>query len=102
MNSNESVILTRDVEAAMIPVGTRVTLQKGEQAHITQSLGGSYTVVVNGNIFRVVILAFDAENVPIVDDLVTPPDGFGCVGRLPFLQGDPGRDGDHGRFHVAG
>ncbi len=50
---NESVTLTRDVEAAVIPVGTKVTLQKGEQAFITQSLGGSYTVVVNGNMFRI-------------------------------------------------
>ena len=32
---------------------TKVTLQKGEQAQITQSLGGSYTVVVNGNMFRI-------------------------------------------------
>src|SRR5260221_11842438 len=53
MNVDDSVSLTRDVEAAMIPVGTRVTLQKGEQAHITQSLGGSYTVIVNGNMFRI-------------------------------------------------
>lgn len=37
----------------MIPVGTLVTLQKGEQAQITQALGGSYTVVVNGNMFRI-------------------------------------------------
>jgi len=43
----------RDVDASVIPVGTRVTLQKGEQAFITQSLGGSYTVVVNGNMFRI-------------------------------------------------
>jgi len=53
MNSNESVTLTRDVEAAVIPVGSKVTLQKGEQAFITQSLGGSFTVVVNGNMFRI-------------------------------------------------
>jgi len=50
---NEPVTLSRDVEAALIPVGTKVTLQKGEQAYITQSLGGSYTVIVNGNMFRV-------------------------------------------------
>jgi hypothetical protein len=49
MNSNEPIALTRDVEAAIIPIGSKVTLQKGEQAHITQSLGGSYTVIVNGN-----------------------------------------------------
>src|SRR5438132_13391373 len=51
--SSVPVSLSRDVEAAVIPVGTKVTLQKGEQAHITQSLGGSYTVVVNGNMFRI-------------------------------------------------
>src|SRR5262245_47035221 len=53
MNEHESKVLNRDVEASMIPVGTKVTLQKGETAHITQSLGGSYTVVVNGNMFRI-------------------------------------------------
>jgi len=53
MNSNEPKTLTRDVEASIVPVGTRVTLQRGEQAHITQSLGGTYTVIVNGNMFRI-------------------------------------------------
>ena len=51
--SSELKILTRDVEASVVPVGTKVTLQKGEQAHITQSLGGTYTVIVNGNMFRI-------------------------------------------------
>jgi len=53
MNSNEAKILTRDVEAAIVPVGTKVTLKQGESALITQSLGGSHTVVVNGNMFRI-------------------------------------------------
>src|SRR5688572_30387169 len=53
MYSNDSVTLARDVEASVVPVGTKVTLQKGEQAYITQSLGGAYTVVVNGNMFRI-------------------------------------------------
>ena len=53
MHENESVSLTRDVEASVVPVGTKVTLQQGEQAYITQSLGGAYTVVVNGNMFRI-------------------------------------------------
>src|SRR5580698_9448967 len=50
---NEQKILTRDVEASVVPIGTKVTLQKGETAHITQSLGGTYTVIVNGNMFRI-------------------------------------------------
>ena len=53
MHNNETTNLTRDVEASVVPVGTKVTLQKGEQAYITQSLGGAYTVVVNGNMFRI-------------------------------------------------
>src|ERR1700734_2935682 len=51
--SSEQKILARDVEASVVPIGTKVTLQKGEQAHITQSLGGTYTVIVNGNMFRI-------------------------------------------------
>ena len=51
--SSEQKILTRDVEASVVPIGTKVTLQKGETAHITQSLGGTYTVIVNGNMFRI-------------------------------------------------
>jgi probable FeS assembly SUF system protein SufT len=53
MNSNEAKILTRDVEASVVPVGTKVTLKQGESAFITQSLGGSHTVAVNGNMFRI-------------------------------------------------
>src|SRR5947208_13446034 len=49
----DPVTLTRDVDASVVPVGTKVTLQKGQQAYITQSLGGSYTVVVQGNMFRI-------------------------------------------------
>lgn len=53
MQDTGSVTLKRDVEAAVIPVGTKVTLMKGESAAITQSLGGAYTVIVNGNMFRI-------------------------------------------------
>ena len=50
---NDSKTLTRDVEASVVPVGTKVKLMKGEQAYVTQSLGGTYTVIVNGNMFRI-------------------------------------------------
>jgi probable FeS assembly SUF system protein SufT len=66
MNSNEPVSLTRDVEASVIPAGMKVTLQKGESAHITQSLGGSYTVIVNGNMFRVEGKDADALGMEVV------------------------------------
>ena len=53
MQTQEAVLLKRDVEASIIPIGTKVTLKQGEQAYITQALGGSYTVVVQGNMFRI-------------------------------------------------
>ena len=49
----EPVTLKRDVEASVVPIGTKVTLKEGEQAYITQALGGTYTVVVQGNMFRI-------------------------------------------------
>jgi probable FeS assembly SUF system protein SufT len=63
--SSEPKILSRDVEASVVPIGTKVTLQKGETAHITQSLGGSYTVVVNGNMFRIADKDADALGVEV-------------------------------------
>ena len=53
MMESEVVAIEREVEASVVPSGTRVTLEKGETATITQSLGGTFTVVVNGNMFRI-------------------------------------------------
>ena len=52
-DNREQLTLTRDVEAALVPVGDRVTLKAGERATVTQALGGSYTVVVGGNMYRI-------------------------------------------------
>jgi probable FeS assembly SUF system protein SufT len=65
MNSSEQTVLTRDVEASVVPIGTKVTLQKGETAHITQSLGGTYTVIVNGNMFRIESKDADALGIEV-------------------------------------
>ncbi len=51
--NQEVVVLSRECPATMIPSGSRVVLKKGERAIITQALGGSYTVIVGGNLFRV-------------------------------------------------
>jgi len=45
--------IERDVEAFLIPSGDKVTIKKGEIAIITQALGGSYTLMVNGNLFKI-------------------------------------------------
>ncbi len=72
MNSNEPITLTRDVEGTIVPVGTKVTLQKGELAHVTQSLGGSYTIVVNGNMFRLADKDVDALGIEVAAKPVSP------------------------------
>ncbi|MDB6021519.1 MAG: FeS assembly system protein SufT, partial [Pedosphaera sp.] len=66
------VILKRDVEASVVPMGTKVTLQSGEQAYITQSLGGTYTVVVNGNMFRIESKDADALGMEAAAKPATP------------------------------
>lgn len=75
MNSNEPKTLARDVEASIVPVGTKVTLQKGETAYVTQSLGGSYTVVVNGNMFRIEGKDADALGMEVVQKKSGPAAG---------------------------
>ncbi len=50
---SEEIILKRDCPAVLIPAGTKITLQAGEPVVITQALGGSFTVVINGNMARI-------------------------------------------------
>ena len=52
-HSQQTVALTRDVIGTLIPAGTKVELPGGTQATITQALGGSYTVQVEGHLFRI-------------------------------------------------
>jgi len=53
MHTAELIELSRNVDASIVPSGDKVILQKGEQAQITQTLGGTYTVIINGNMFRI-------------------------------------------------
>ena len=52
----------RDCEVVMIPSGDELTLPVGTVGYITQSLGGSFTVFVDGNLFRV--SGMDADAAP--------------------------------------
>lgn len=52
-HTNEPFSLSRDVSAIIIPAGEQVKLREGTNGYITQALGGSFTVYVEGNLFRV-------------------------------------------------
>ena len=47
MNTREEVTFSRNADAVMIPSGERVLVPQGAQATITQSLGGSYTLITD-------------------------------------------------------
>jgi probable FeS assembly SUF system protein SufT len=51
--TSEPIQFERDCEVVMVPQGERVTLPAGSIGYITQALGGSFTVFVEGNLFRV-------------------------------------------------
>jgi probable FeS assembly SUF system protein SufT len=50
---NEPVTLKRDVEATAVPAGTTEVLPRESLVHITQAMGGSFTVYFEGNLYRV-------------------------------------------------
>ncbi|MCJ7802354.1 MAG: putative Fe-S cluster assembly protein SufT [Candidatus Marinimicrobia bacterium] len=70
----EKIILERNVSAFLIPSGDKVTLQKGEPVSITQALGGSYTVMLNGNLFKLDGEDADAIGKKIIQTIITPTD----------------------------
>ena len=47
------IALSRDCTAILIPEGSSVTLKEGQEVYVTQALGGSVTVNVNGNLARI-------------------------------------------------
>ena len=51
--SSEPVSFSRDCTVVLVPQGERVTLPAGSVGYITQALGGSFTVFVEGNLFRI-------------------------------------------------
>ena len=60
-HTNEPFVLTRDVSAVIIPAGEKLHLRKGTSGFITQALGGSFTIYIEGNLFR--IAGSDADSI---------------------------------------
>ncbi len=50
---NEPIVVQRAVKAVAIPAGVEVNLKLGSVGYITQALGGSFTVYIDGNLFRI-------------------------------------------------
>lgn len=67
---NEPVMFSRDCDAVIIPSGDEVTLPEGVSGFLTQSLGGSFTIYIEGNLFRIAGVDADA----IGKEPITPPE----------------------------
>jgi probable FeS assembly SUF system protein SufT len=77
MNSERlEVVVNRDCPAVTVPYGSPVTIEEGCTAQITQQLGGSYTVLVEGNLYRIEGADADALGfVPAESDSAEAPEG---------------------------
>jgi probable FeS assembly SUF system protein SufT len=85
--NSEPVRFERDCLAIMVPQGQQVTLPAGQTGYITQALGGSFTVFVDGNLFRINGSDADALGKQEPDPLVLPDDaGDADVERLVWQQ----------------
>jgi probable FeS assembly SUF system protein SufT len=69
-HENEAFVISRDVKAVIVPAGEEVTLKSGQSGFITQALGGSFTLYVDGNLFRL-----SGENADAIGkQVVRPPE----------------------------
>ena len=73
-HDNEPVVLSRDCEALMVPSGTPITLKQGLAGYITQALGGSFTLYIEGNLYRIPGAEADAIGREPITVPELPPD----------------------------
>ena len=72
-HENEPVAVRREVKAVAIPAGVEVNLKVGQVGYITQALGGSFTVYVDGNLFRIAGADADAIGMTVAKAPEVPP-----------------------------
>jgi probable FeS assembly SUF system protein SufT len=75
MRSHESepVVVRREVKAVIVPAGVEVNLVPGQAGYITQALGGSFTLYIDGNLFRISGEDADALGKEVVRRPELPP-----------------------------
>ncbi len=69
-HQNQPFVVQRETKAVMVPAGIDVTLKPGQAGYITQALGGSFTLYIDGNLFRLAGENADA----IGQEIVKPPE----------------------------
>jgi probable FeS assembly SUF system protein SufT len=59
-HNHEPFVIQREVDAVMVPSGHGIRLQPGLAGFITQALGGSFTLYIEGNLYRLAGIDADA------------------------------------------
>src|SRR6185437_117146 len=70
---NEPVVIMREVDAVMVPSGQPIRLKMGLAGYITQALGGSFTLYIEGNLYRLSGEQADAIGKEVVHPPQLPP-----------------------------
>ena len=86
--TDEPIKLTRDCQAVAVPAGHTLMLPQGTEAVITQSLGGSYTLMVPsyGGLFR--LANRDADAIGLQPQPIEPPAAQGQALTGAALEGE--------------
>ena len=72
-HENQPFVVNREVRAVIVPAGVEVKLKPGQAGYITQALGGSFTVYLDGNLLRIAGEDADAIGQDVVRPLELPP-----------------------------
>ena len=72
-HENEPIVVQRQTQAIAIPSGVEVELKPGVVGYVTQALGGSFTVYIDGNLFRIAGADADAIGMTPVKPPELPP-----------------------------
>ena len=80
------VTTTRDCDARLVPTGDPVTIPAGSFITLTQSLGGTFTVVIEGNMAR--IAGTDADAIGLAPEVLDfgPANADGSVNQAHVKQ----------------
>ena len=86
-HSHEPFVIQREVDAVMVPSGHAMKLQPGLAGFISQALGGSFTLYIEGNLYR--LAGTDADAIgkePVITPQLPPDSTDEDVKQLAWRQ----------------
>ena len=70
--NRETVLVRRNVQVELVPAGTPVELEEGTWCEVTQALGSSFTLLVEGQLMRLKGQDADAIGKPPPEAIAVP------------------------------